>query len=211
MKSVIYTRVSKDEQSTKRQINDLSSAPGFEVVKVFSENISGFTKSVDEREQLQAMLNYVDQYSIQCILISEISRLGRNTHETLTLIKDLEKKGIKLYIHNLSMTLGSDNEKDRIVNTLIVTVLSDLARLESENLSYRIKSGIRARKANGLHTGRKVDSAESTEKFLNKHKKAIKLIRDGRSYSEIQAITGTAPATISKIKKTMEQLNPAEA
>lgn len=211
MKSVIYTRVSKDEQSTKRQINDLSSAPGFEVVKVFSENISGFTKSVDEREQLQAMLRYVEQNNIQCILISEISRLGRNTYETLNLISDLEQKGICLYIQNLGITLSADNDKDRIFNKLIITILSDIARMESEQLSYRIKSGIRTRKANGLHTGRKIDSAESTEKFLSKHKKAIKLLKEGRSYNEIQAITGTAPATISKIKKAMEQLNPAEA
>jgi DNA invertase Pin-like site-specific DNA recombinase len=206
MKSVIYTRVSTNEQSAQRQINDLKTAPGFEVVKVFSENISGFTKSVDEREQLQAMLRCVDQHSVECVMISEISRLGRNTHETLALIKDLEKKGIKLYIHNLRMTLGADDAKDRIVNTLIVTILTDLARLESENLSYRIKSGIRARKASGLHTGRKVDSAESIEKFLAKHKKAIKLIKLNRSYNEIKALTGTAPATVIKIKRALEQL-----
>jgi DNA invertase Pin-like site-specific DNA recombinase len=205
MKSVIYTRVSTNEQTTQRQVRDLSKAEGFEVVKIFSETVSGFTKSVEERKALQDMLKFVDKNEIKCILVSEISRIGRNTQETLSLINELEKKGICLFIQNLGITLGADNEKDRIFNKLIVTILSDIARLESEQLSYRIKSGLRSRKAKGLHVGRKVESAESRDKFLAKHTKAIKLLRAGRSYKEIQAITGTAPATISKIKRALEE------
>ncbi|AKD04375.1 recombinase family protein [Pontibacter korlensis] len=205
MKSVIYTRVSKEEQTTQRQVNDLKKVEGFEVVKVFSENISGFTKSVGERKVLQDMLKFVHNHEIECILISEISRLGRNTQETLTLMKELEEKGICLHIQNLGITLGADTEKDRIFNKLIITILSDISRLESENLSYRIKSGLRNRKAQGLHVGRKVNSSESRDRFLAKHKQVIKYLNLGRSYKEIQAITGTAPATISKVKKAMAE------
>ncbi|MFD3000111.1 recombinase family protein [Pontibacter toksunensis] len=205
MKSVIYTRVSKEEQTTQRQVNDLKKAEGFEVIKVFSENISGFTKSVVERKVLQEMLKYVHSNEVECILISEISRLGRNTQETLTLIKELEEKGICLHIQNLGITLGADTEKDRIFNKLIITILSDISRLESENLSYRIKSGLRSRKAQGLHVGRMVNSSESREKFLSKHKQVIKYLNLGRSYKEIQAITGAAPATISKVKKSLSE------
>ena len=117
----------------------------------------------------------------------------------------MEKKGICLYIHNLGLTLGADSEKDRIFNKLIITILSDVARLESEQLSYRIKSGLRSRKAKGLHVGRKIDSFESNEKFLAKHQKAIKLLQQGRSYKEIQNNVGTSPATLSKIKKVLGQ------
>jgi DNA invertase Pin-like site-specific DNA recombinase len=205
MKSVIYTRVSTKEQTTARQVSDLKKAEGFDVVKVFSENISGFRKSVQERPVLQSMLKYVDENGIKCVLIAELSRLGRNTQETLALIGEFEKKGICLYIQNLGITLGTDNEKDRMFQKLVITIMADLSRLESEQLSYRIKSGLRERKAKGLHVGRKVESQESKEKFLAKHTKAIKLLATGRSYKEIQATTGTAPATISKIKKAIEE------
>lgn len=84
---------------------------------------------------------------------------------------------------------------------LVVTIIADLSRLESEQLFYRIKSGIRERKAKGLHVGRMVESTETREKFLRKHKKAIKLLNISRSYKEIQAITGTAPATIRKSRR----------
>lgn len=204
MKSVIYTRVSTKDQTTARQVSDLKKAEGFEVVKVFSENISGFKKSIQERPVLQSMLKYVDDHGIKCIMVSEISRAGRNTQETLTLIHEFEKKGICLYIQNLGITLGADNEKDRMFQRLVITIMADLSRLESEQLSYRIKSGLRERKAKGLHVGRKVESQETKEKFLAKHTKAIKLLTTGRSYKEIQAITGASPATISKIKKALD-------
>lgn len=203
MKSVIYTRVSTDEQTTARQVSDLRKAEGFHITKVFSENVSGFRKAAHERPVLQAMLKYVDANDVKCIMVSELSRLGRNTQDTLTLVNELERKGVCLFIQNLGITLGLDNDRDRMYQKLVVTLMIDLSRLESENLSFRIRSGLRQRKAKGLHVGRKVDSVESNEKFLAKHKKAVKLLMAGRSYKEIQAIAGTAPATLSKIKKAL--------
>lgn len=203
MKAVIYTRVSSDTQTTQRQVNDLSKVEGFEVVKTFSENVSGFSKSMEERQGLQKMLQYVDANKVEVIMIHEISRLGRNTHETLTLLKQLEEKGIRLYIHNLNITLNAGNPADDIFSKLIVTIVSDLARLESEQLSQRIKSGIRNRKEKGLTTGRKVNSTESKERFLSKHEDIQKYLSQRMSYKEITSLTGAAPYTISKVKKAL--------
>src|SRR5690606_40175262 len=83
MKAVAYTRVSTSDQSTKRQVNDLKQVEGFQIQKVFSENVSGFSKGMEERKELQDMLKYVKKEGIECIMVSEISRLGRNTRETL--------------------------------------------------------------------------------------------------------------------------------
>src|SRR5687767_5474752 len=100
MKAIIYTRVSTNEQNTSRQIKDLQSTD-YEIVKVFSEKVSGFSKSITERMELQRALVYMDQTGIKHLLIHEISRLGRNTTEVLNLLKELERKGISVYIHNL--------------------------------------------------------------------------------------------------------------
>src|SRR5690606_19414748 len=206
MKAVAYTRVSTSDQSTKRQVNDLKQVEGFQIQKVFSENVSGFSKGMEERKELQDMLKYVKKEGIECIMVSEISRLGRNTRETLTLIHDLEKNGICLYIHNLGITLGADSEKDRIFNKLIITIISDIARLESENLSYRIKSGITNRKKEGLTTGRRVGSTESREKFLSKHKDIQKYLALGRSYPEIVKLCRCSMSTIRKVKGALVEV-----
>lgn len=204
MKAVIYTRVSKEQQNTQRQINDLKKVSGYDVVKIFSENISGFTKAMGEREQLQRMLKYIVSYDIKCIMVSEVSRLGRNTHEVLNLVKQLEDQDVSIFIYNLGTTIGKDNPQSSIFTKLIVTIMADLARLESEQLSQRIKSGIRNRKAKGLATGRLVGTKETKEHFLSKHKDIIKLLNQGRSYQEIIKLCHTSPVTISKVKRALE-------
>lgn len=205
MTAAIYTRVSTQDQSTSRQVNDLKGVEGFDVVKVFSEKVSGFSKKIEERKQLQAMLRYIEENKVEAIMIHEISRLGRNTHETLTLLKQLEEKRIRLYIHNLNITLNAGNAADDIFSKLIVTIVSDLARLESEQLSARIKSGIKERKRKGLHTGRRVGTVESREKFLNKHKDIQKYLKNGMSYAEIKKLCSCGMSTISKVKEHLAE------
>lgn len=199
-KAIIYTRVSKDDQITTRQVNDLKKVEGFEVKKVFSENISGFTKTTSERKELQEALKYMKKNDIEVMMVHEVSRLGRRTVEVLNLIKELEDEGIAIYIHNLGTTLT----KDDIYSKLVVTIMADLARMESETLSQRVKSGIRNRKAKGLHTGRKINSQETQEKFLSKHKDVIKYIKNGNSVREVAKLTDTSPTTVMKVKKVLE-------
>ena len=200
MKAIIYTRVSTQDQSTQRQLNDMKAIKDFSIQKVFSEKISAFTKSADQRPSLQKTLAFVAQNGIECIMISEISRLGRNTVEVLTLIEMLKQQEVALYIHNLGTTINTKNNAGEIFTKLLITIMADLARLESEQLSYRIKSGIRSRKAKGLATGRKVGSKESDEKFLSKHSDIRKYLNKGYSSREIQKLCRCSPNTILKVK-----------
>ncbi|WP_462251174.1 recombinase family protein [Ekhidna sp.] len=200
MKAILYTRVSTKDQSTARQINDMKSLSEFEIAKVFSEKVSGFSVSVDDRPILQEALSYLKTNNIECIMVSEVSRLGRNTHEVLGLIEELKRQNIAIYIHNLGTTINKSESSSEIFTKLIVTIMADLARLESEQMSYRIKSGIKARKANGLTTGRKIGSTESKEKFLSKHADIQKYLTKGYSSREIQKLCKCSPNTIKKVK-----------
>ena len=206
MKAILYTRVSTKDQSTLRQVNDMKSIGEFEVVKVFSEKISGFSVSVSERPILQKALSYVYTNGIECIMVSEISRLGRNTHEVLGLIEGLKKKSVAIYIHNLGTTINRTGSSSEIFTKLIVTIMADLARLESEQMSYRIKSGIRSRKAMGHATGRKIGSKESVDKFLSKHMDIQKYLSKGYSSREIQKLCRCSPNTIKKVKDFSRKL-----
>ena len=61
MKIIIYARVSTSAQDYERQLDELrtyASRMGYEVVKEFSEKISG-AKKVEEREALTDLLNFV--------------------------------------------------------------------------------------------------------------------------------------------------------
>lgn len=95
---VIYARVSSigDRQSTDRQVKDLTNYAVYqkmEVRKVFEEHISGAKKN-DERPVLCEAIKYCKENRIDVLLVSELSRLGRNAFEVLASVKDLLDCGI---------------------------------------------------------------------------------------------------------------------
>ena len=82
MNAVIYARVSStgDRQSTERQVIDLTEYArknSMTIVRTFEEHISGAKKN-KERLILNECLAYAVKNNIDVILISELSRLGRN-------------------------------------------------------------------------------------------------------------------------------------
>ena len=91
--AVIYARVSSvgDRQSTERQVKDLSDYALYkqlEVRKVFEEHISGAKKN-EERPVLCQTLEYCKKNGISTLLVSELSRMGRNAFEVLASVKEL--------------------------------------------------------------------------------------------------------------------------
>jgi DNA invertase Pin-like site-specific DNA recombinase len=87
MKAVIYARVSSTNgtQDYQRQINDLTGfANNNQMVidSVFAEKISGAKKNQD-RQELMKMIDYVNSNQIDKVLVTELSRLGRDTLQVL--------------------------------------------------------------------------------------------------------------------------------
>ena len=205
MKAIIYARISKSNahQSTSRQINELKEIEDFKVVRVFKESISGYTRSMDEREELQNAISYAKENNIDAILVHEISRLGRKTHEILTLLENLKKKGIKVYVKSLGILINGDGPTEAI-NKLIITLLADLARMESEQLSFRIKSGLQERKRSGKTIGRQLGSVESQDRFLSKHKSVVRYLDKGESIRWIATKLQMSPTTVVKVKSIMK-------
>ena len=81
--TVIYARVSSigDRQNTERQVSDItafSSRMGLTPEKVYEEHVSGAKKNA-ERPILTECLDYCKSRHIGMLLVSELSRLGRNT------------------------------------------------------------------------------------------------------------------------------------
>ena len=101
-KAVIYARVSSvgDRQNTERQVSVLTNYAVFqslEISKIFEEHISGAKKNT-ERPVLQQAIDYCKANNVAMLLVSELSRLGRNAFEVLATVKDLIDSGINLYM-----------------------------------------------------------------------------------------------------------------
>ena len=143
--AVIYARVSSigDRQNTDRQISDLSEYAVFQklqISKVFEEHISGAKRNTERPILLQA-IDYCQQNKVSILLVSELSRLGRNAFEVLATVKDLIDSGINLYLQKEQLTLLDGDGKPTLFAPIMIATLSTCAQLERENIKFRLNSG----------------------------------------------------------------------
>lgn len=192
-----------DRQTTDRQVEDLKSYAEYskiEVVKVFEEKISGAKKNT-ERPILVEALNYCRTENIDMLLVSELSRLGRNAFEVLEAVKGLVDDGINLYMQKEKFTLLDDEKQPSMFAPIMLATLSTCSQLERENIKFRLNSGRQQYIAKGGRLGRKIGSVKSADKKKEEYKEVIKLLRQGLSVRKVAKLTDVSPSTVQRLKK----------
>ena len=203
-KAVIYARVSSTRggQDTGRQIKDLENyakSQNIEIVKIYEEHISG-AKRIEERQVLTKCLEYCTKESVDFLLLSELSRLGRSTLQVLRSLEILHDAKVSVYIQNLGLyTLQADGKVNPIAS-IMVTVLAEMANIERSNIQYRLNSGRANYIANGGKLGRRKGSTKSEEKLKEEYKETIALLKKGYSIRNIARLQGIGISTIQRIK-----------
>ena len=144
-KAVIYARGSStgDRQDTGRQIKDLENyakSQNIRIVKTYEEHISG-AKRIEERQVLTKCLEYCTKESVDFLLLSELSRLGRSTLQVLRSLEILHEDKVSVHIQKLGLyNLQADGKVNHIAS-IMVTVLAEMANIERSNIKYRLNSG----------------------------------------------------------------------
>ena len=124
--AVIYARVSSigDRQNTDRQVSDLLDYVKYqnlEICKIYEEHISGAKKN-RERPVLQQAIEYCKTNSVSILLVSELSRLGRNAFEVLATVKDLIDSGVNLYMQKEQLTLLDAEGKPTMFDSYLINM-----------------------------------------------------------------------------------------
>lgn len=204
--AVIYSRVSSstDRQTTTRQVNDLTSYAEFakiRVLRVYEEKVSGAKKN-SERLILQDCIDFSVQNMVDVVLISELSRLGRNTFELLSTVQKLMEAKINIYFQKEQFYLLDENKKPSLFTPILIAVLGTAAQLERENIQYRLNSG-RAQYINsGGKLGRKTGSVKSKAKKEQEYAEVIKLLnKEYYTLKEIAKLSGVSISTVQRLKK----------
>lgn len=205
MKAIIYARVSSvtERQTTERQISDLKSYAKYskmEIVNVFEERISG-AKRNQERPVLIQALEYCRKEHIDMILVSELSRLGRNSFEVLAAIKSLVDDKINLYIEKEKFVLLDDKKQPSIFAPIMIATLATCAQLERENIKYRLDSGRKLYIEKGGVLGRKKGSFKTMEQKKEEYKDVIRMLKQGYSLRNISKLTNCSLSTVQRVKK----------
>lgn len=142
MARIAYIRVSTEEQNTARQrelFKDLK------IDKYYEEKVSG--KNIKDRPELIKMMDYVREGDV--VIVESISRFGRSLQDLLTLIEQLNQKGVQFK----SLKEG-DIDTTTPTGKLIFSIFSSLAEFERETIKQRQAEGIAIAKANGKYKGR---------------------------------------------------------
>lgn len=204
MKAVIYARVSSvgDRQNTDRQISDLMDYVEYqklELSKVFEEHVSGAKKNT-ERPVLQQAIEYSKSNDVAILLVSELSRLGRNAFEVLATVKDLIDSGINLYMQKEQLTLLDADGKPTMFAPIMIATLSTCAQLERENIKFRLNSGRKLYIERGGKLGRKVGSIKTTEQKREEYRDIISYLKRGYSVRNVAKLSGKGISTVQRIK-----------
>ena len=213
LKSAIYARVSSigDRQSTTRQVEDLKSVSernGFELQEdsIFEEHISGAKKN-KERVVLNECLEYCITNDIDVLLISELSRLGRNVDEVLANVRYCKEHHLNIYFQKENIYIFDRDGKENPFLTIMIAVLGTCAQLERENIKFRLDSGrkqyvdkcMKETGKSGL--GRKVGYRKSKEEKQKQYKEVLKLLKAGYPIRKVVVLTSVSESTVVRLKK----------
>ncbi|MGO7544401.1 recombinase family protein [Rhizobium leguminosarum] len=140
-----YARTSTAEQGAglNAQLRDLGEVVGCE--KIFSEQVS----SIGERGQLSLVLDFVREGDT--LVVTRLDRLARSTSHLLSLVEQLDAKGVALRILDFG---GGEVDTKSPSGRMLLTVFAAMAQFERELMLQRQREGILAAKDAGKYKGR---------------------------------------------------------
>ena len=182
--NVAYVRVSTVEQNEARQIEALKPHG---IDKWFTEKISGKNT---QRPQLQAMLDFVREGDT--VFIHDFSRLARSTKDLLTLVEQLQNKGVHLISNKENLDTSTPTGK------LMLTMIGAIATFERELMLERQAEGIELAKQRGVYKGRKPTA-------MAKGNEVLALLARGLTKAETARQAGISVSSVQRILKATEQ------
>lgn len=203
--AVIYSRVSSvgDRQDTARQVRDLeilAEERNLQISKTFEEHISG-AKKKEERPVLTECLDYCFANNIDILLISELSRLGRNVDDVLANVRLCKEKHLNVYFQKEQLSIFNDDGKEHPFLTIFIAVLGTCAEMERENIKFRLNSGKAKFVAEGGKVGRKEGYKKPDDILQEQYASVLKQLRKGYPIRMIAKNEGIGISTVQRLKK----------
>lgn len=194
MNCILFTRTSTNTQPHDEQIDALSSVcdnKNWSIQEIYKEVGSGLI-SGNQRPVLTKMLKDISANSaIDCVMITNISRLSCKPNDVTKLMQWLHSKNISIYISNLDI-LSIGNE----------SIIHEQALLAEQQIAELKQTIVQKNK---IKIGRKEGYTKPIKRYFNDHQDVIDLLNEDVSIRKIAAITGKSTTTIQKVKRILIQ------
>lgn len=159
--------------------------------------------SFQDRPAGKKLLEDIRRGRISSVVVLRLDRLGRSTQNMLEIISEISLNH-KVSITSLNegiSTLDSKGNQTPMTG-LLINILSSLSEFFYHQNREKTMSGIERAKSLGRYPGRKVGSAESLDKFINKTKvKKVKEMLDlNIGVRKISRIVECSPNFVYKVK-----------
>ena len=149
-KVVGYSRVSTEEQEAsglslleqQTSIENFCTYRGLQIIDYEKEVISGSVKA-RERPKLAKLLEKIDKGEASGIVVSRLDRLGRGAVDTITLVDELDNKGVKFYSVQENIDCTTD------IGRAMIRLLCVVANLERDTIRSRIRTVMQGKKERG--------------------------------------------------------------
>ena len=174
-----YARVSTSQQSLDIQIKALKTA-GVRKNRIFTDKTTG--SSGGDRQGLETLKVKVEQDDV--IIVTKLDRLGRDTADMITLIKEFDRLGVAIRF------LDDGISTEGTMGKMVVTILSAVAEAERSRILERTNEGRIEAKARGVKFGRK--------RSINRDK-VVSLNAQGIGATEISQRLNIGRSTVYKI------------
>ena len=190
MKVIAYIRVSTDQQNCANQkfeIETYCQRQNWKVDEFVEETIS--SRKELKKRKLNRLLDKLDSDTI--LIVTEISRIGRNLMEVMGILQDCLEKGCKVITIKENFHLGSD-----IQSKFIACIFSLVAEMERQLISQRTKECLKRLKNEGKHIGRPYGF--SYRKLQKKHNKIKEMLEKKVPKAQIAKLMGCTWTTLHR-------------
>lgn len=191
-----YLRVSTDRQTVENQRYEIlkyTDSKKLTIDQWVEETASG-VKSVKDRK-VGELLTRMGKDDI--FLVSELSRLGRNLMEVMSILHDCMEKDVKVFAIKEGYELGNN-----INSKVLAFAFSLSAEIERNLISQRTKEALARKKSEGMSLGRPKGSQNKEVKLSGKEEDIKKLLDKNISVSAIARILDVNRLTVRNFIKT---------
>lgn len=183
-KILAYIRTSTDKQELNNQkltILEYAQKNNLRIDEFIEIQVS--SRNTPKQRRIEDVLEKLS--STDTLIVTELSRLGRSTHEVIQLVNVLVERNIRVVILKQNLDISKHDMSSKIIITLFA-LFSDLER---DLISLRTKDALALKKSQGQVLGKPIGTLQKS-KFDKDASKIIELLKLGLSIRKIAKFFG---------------------
>jgi DNA invertase Pin-like site-specific DNA recombinase len=186
MNVAVYLRVSTSHQTVENQEKQLikfAESRGWTIVQTFKDE--GVSGDKTDRPAFMEMISMAKSGHFDCLLVFQLSRLGRSLNHIVSTIAELNEAKVGVYCLSEHISTMDDNPYAKVT----LAIFAALAEVELGLIRERVRAGVKRAQDNGVKFGRPHVGFDIA--------KALKLRAEGVSIRKIAKQLGVSKSTLS--------------